>query len=132
MEINHPSRGFELKLITKSETDQLFLKCCYCYCSSKILSKSRRVKSSRYSLRKTREKLPLGRDPDRGWHHRHTSVKLFGRSPWLNGHRRQHTIVLLLSPWIHGLRPRKLYTSVAGTPAPVWVLTQRPLVPSFR
>ena len=34
-------------------------------------------------------------------------------------------------PRIHGLRPKKLYTSMEVTPAPVWALTQRPLVPSF-
>ena len=38
---------------------------------------------------------------------------------------------LPLSSWIHGLRPRKLYVSVAVTSAPVRVSTQRPLVPSF-
>ena len=32
----------------------------------------------------------------------------------------------------HGLRPKKLYTSVVVTPAPVQVPTQRLLVPSFR
>ena len=37
------------------------------------------------------------------------------------------------SPWQHMsmLRPKKLYTSVGVIPAPVWVPTQRPLVPSF-
>ena len=34
-------------------------------------------------------------------------------------------------PWIHGLRPRKLYTIMAVTPAPVRVPTQGPFVPSF-
>ena len=34
-------------------------------------------------------------------------------------------------PWSHGLRSKMLYPSVAVTPAPVRVLTQRPLVPSF-
>ena len=34
-------------------------------------------------------------------------------------------------PWSHQLRSRKLYTTVAVTPAPVWVPTQWSLVPSF-
>ena len=57
----------------------------------------------------------------------------FRHSPWLHGHWWQHTSVLSLSPWMHGLQPRKLYTSVAVTPAPVHVpwSTQRPLVLSL-
>ena len=35
-----------------------------------------KVKSSRHSLRETRDKRPLGRDSDRSWCHRHTNVKL--------------------------------------------------------
>ena len=34
--------------------------------------------------RDTRGKWPLARNPDRSWWHRHTSVKLFGRSLWLH------------------------------------------------
>ena len=45
-----------------------------------------------YNLRETRGKRPLGRDPDRSWWHLRTSVKLFGRSPWLHGHWRQHKL----------------------------------------
>ena len=33
-------------------------------------------------------------------------------------------------PWSHGLRPKKLSLSVAVTPAPVRVPSQRPLAPS--
>ena len=40
-----------------------------------------KVKSSGPSLRETREKRPLGRDPDRRWRYRHTSVKLFWSQP---------------------------------------------------
>ena len=36
-----------------------------------------KVKSSRASLRETRDKRPLDRDPDRSWCHGHSSVKLF-------------------------------------------------------
>ena len=36
-----------------------------------------KVKSSRLNLRETQDKRPLGRDPDRNWCHRHTSVKSF-------------------------------------------------------
>ena len=82
-----------------------------------------------YNRRETRDKRPLGRDPDRSCCHLHTSVKLFYRSPWFHRYRRQHTGVLQFSPWIHGLRPRKLYTSVEMTTAPVPVRTQRPLFP---
>ena len=35
-----------------------------------------KVKSSRPSLRETRDKRPLGRGPDRSWCHSHTSVQL--------------------------------------------------------
>ena len=35
------------------------------------------------------------------------------------------------NPWSHGLQPKKLYTSVVVTPAPVQVPTLWPLVPSF-
>ena len=40
--------------------------------------------------------------------------------------------MLALSPWIHGLLPRQLYISVAVTPAPARVPTQRPLVSLHR
>ena len=51
------------------------------------------LKSSRPSLPETRDKRPLGRESDRSWCHRHTTsmMKLFGSSPWLHGHRGQHT-----------------------------------------
>ena len=39
-----------------------------------------KVKSSRPSLRKTRDKRPLSRDPDTSWCEDHTSVKLSSRS----------------------------------------------------
>ena len=35
-----------------------------------------KVKSSRPSLRETRDKRLLGRDPDKSWYHRDTSVKV--------------------------------------------------------
>ena len=34
-----------------------------------------------YNRRKTRDKRPLGRDPDRGWFHRHSHVKLLWSQP---------------------------------------------------
>ena len=45
------------------------------------------------NLRETRDKRLLGRDPDRSWCYRHTTsmIKFFCRSPWLHGHRWQHT-----------------------------------------
>ena len=73
----------------------------------------------------------LGRDPDRSWCHIHTSTKLFWLRPMAPAAAQQHTSVLPLSLWIHGLRSRKLYTSVAVTPAPIRVPTQWLLVPSF-
>ena len=39
--------------------------------------------------------------------------------------------VLPLRLWIHGLRLRKLYTSMAVRPAPVWVPTQQSLFLNF-
>ena len=53
-----------------------------------------KVKSSSpvYNRCEARNKRLLCRYPDRSWCHLHTSVKL--------------------SPWIHGLQPRKLYTHV--------------------
>ena len=84
-----------------------------------------------WNRRETRDNRPLGKDPDRSWCHFHTSLKLFWSRPMAPGHRPQHTSTLPLSPWIHGQRSRKLHRSVAVTPAPIRVLTQRPLVPSF-
>ena len=40
-----------------------------------------KVKSSRPSLRETRDKRPLGRDLDGSWCHLHTSVKHFWSQP---------------------------------------------------
>ena len=37
---------------------------------------------------------------------------------------------LCCCPWSHGLRPKKLSVSVAVSPAPVRVPSQRPLAPS--
>ena len=90
-----------------------------------------KVKSSSLAYNR-HEPRPLDRDPDRSWCHLHTSKAfLVAASPRLHGHRRQHPSVLPLSPWIHGLRPRKIYTSVVVTPAPFRVPNQRALVPSF-
>ena len=83
-----------------------------------------------YNWCETLNKRLLGRNLNRSWCHLHTSF-FSGRSPWLHGHQSQHTSVLPLSPWIHGLRSRKLHRSVAVTLAPVQVLTQWLLVPSF-
>ena len=33
----------------------------------------------------TREKWLMARNPDKSWCHRHTSLKIFGRRPWLHG-----------------------------------------------
>ena len=47
-----------------------------------------KLKTSRPSLRETRDKRTLGRDPDRSWCHSHTSVKLSWSklmSPWTTG-----------------------------------------------
>ena len=53
-----------------------------------------KMKSSPPTQRETLDKQPLGRDPDRGWCHPHTTSKtkktIFVRSPWLQGHQRQH------------------------------------------
>jgi len=57
-----------------------------------------------YNWLEIRDKWPLTRDLDRRWCH---------------------------CPWMHGLRPKKLYTRVKMTPAPVGVCIQRSLVPSF-
>ena len=45
------------------------------------------LKTSRPSLSETRDKRPLGRDPDRSWCHLHTSLKLFCSqlmAPWIS------------------------------------------------
>ena len=41
-----------------------------------IVDYEAKVKSSRPSLRETRDKRPSGNDPDKSWCHRHISVKL--------------------------------------------------------
>ena len=83
-----------------------------------------------YNRRETRDKWPLGRHPDRSWCHLHTILKLF----WFAVRDSMDFGVLVFCrrfPWSHGLRPKKLYTSVEVTPALVRVPTQRSLVPSF-
>ena len=60
-----------------------------------------KISSLAYNRRETRDKQLLGRDPDRSCCHSHS----FGLSPWLHGHRGQHTSVLPLSLWIRGQRP---------------------------
>ena len=49
------------------------------------------VKSSRPSLCETRDKRPLGRDPDKSLSHRHTSVKLSWSQPMDPWTERQQT-----------------------------------------
>ena len=81
-----------------------------------------------YNRRETRDKWPLGwYAADKSWCHYHTKVKLSWLQPMTTWSERQHTNV----PWSHGLRPKKLYTSVEVIPAPVRVPTQWPLVSSF-
>ena len=71
-----------------------------------------KVKSSRPSLRDTRDKRPLGRDPDRSWCHCYVSAKLSwsqAMHPWTE---RQHTHMLLLmsmDPWAETKKPLHLY-----------------------
>ena len=101
-----------------------------------------KVKSSRRRLHETRDKRPLGRESDRSWCHRNTTstIKLFWSqlmSPWVSaasyeqGEKFSTFVCCRRCLWSHGLRPKKLYTSVEVIPAPVRVPTQRPLVPSF-
>jgi hypothetical protein len=52
-----------------------------------------KVKSSQPSLHETRDKWPLGRDPDRSWCHFHTNVKLSWLQPMDPWTERQHTLV---------------------------------------
>ena len=86
-------------------------------CQFTLLNLNKRVVSKVSDL--TQDERLLGRDLNRSRCHLHTSSKLFfGHGPWLHGHRPQHTSVLSLSPWIHGLRSRKLHRSVMVTPAP--------------
>ena len=53
-----------------------------------IINYKGKVKSSNlaYNRRETRDKWPLGRDPDSSWCHVHTSVKLFLQPSVLNAH----------------------------------------------
>ena len=69
----------------------LFYFTLFCIVVEYFLNYEGKMKSSRPSLRETRDKWPLVKDPDRSWCHRHISVKNFGRSLWLHEHRRQHT-----------------------------------------
>ena len=48
-----------------------------------IISLSPKSLSDRLDWRETWCKWPLARNPDRRWKHRHTSIRLFGRGPWL-------------------------------------------------
>ena len=75
-----------------------------------------KVNISRLTLRETRDKRPLRRDPDKSWCHGHTSVKLF----WSRS---------MMEPW--ATTKTALHLCVAVTPAAFWIPTQRPIVPSF-
>ena len=55
------------------------------------------MKSPRPSLRETRDKRPLGRDPDRSWCHCHTSAKLSLSQPMDPWTEWQHTRMLPMS-----------------------------------
>ena len=92
------------------------------------------------SLNETQDKQPLGTDLDRSWCHCHTMsmIKLFLVTAHSSldidgsiGTRLKVVICCRRCPWSHGLQPIKLYTCVTVIPAPVRVLTQWPLVPSF-
>ena len=83
-----------------------------------------------YNRRETRDKRPLGRNQDRSWCHCHTIVSFLGCSPWIHGLSSSTLICSGRCPWSHGPRPKKLYTSVEVTSAPVWVPTQWLLIPS--
>ena len=55
-----------------------------------------------YSRSETQDKRPLGREQDRSWCHRHTSVKLSWSQPMNLWTERQHTHTLLpmsMEPW---------------------------------
>ena len=84
-----------------------------------------------YNRRGTRDKQPLGRDPDRSWCHRPTNVKHFGRSPRIHVLSGNTLVCYRRGPWSHGLRPKNIYTSVAVTSAPFWVPIQQPVVLGF-
>ena len=59
-----------------------------------------KVKSSRPSLYKIRDKRPLGRDPDRSWCHRHTSVKFFWSQPMAPWTRAEaYSYMMSMEPW---------------------------------
>ena len=96
-----------------------------------ILIYSTHLWGQAYNRCETQDRQPLGRDPHRSWCHHHTSVKLFDCSPWIHWLSCSTLVCCHWCPWSHGLWPKKLYTSVEVTPAPVPVPTQRLLVPSF-
>ena len=61
-----------------------------------------KVKNSRPSLRETRDKRPLARNPDRSWCHRRTSVKFSWSQPMDPWTELQHTHMLppmSMEPW---------------------------------
>ena len=74
----------------------------------------------------------MGRDADRSWCLLQTSVKLFGRCTWIHGLSGHILVYCSRCPRSHGLRPKKLYTGVQVTPAPVQISIQQPLVLSFK
>ena len=89
------------------------------------------MKSSRPSLRETRDKRSLGRDPDRSWCHRHTSVKVSwsqSMGPWSEW---QHTRMLppmFMEPWATAKKPLHNCGSDANScPGP----SKRSPVPEF-
>jgi hypothetical protein len=66
-----------------------------------------------YNRHETRDKTPLGRDPDRSWCHRHPSVKLF----WL----------LPMASWTSAAAYECAAAQCTVPPAPVRVPSQRHL-----
>ena len=61
------------------------------------------VKSSRPSLRKTLDKRPLGKDPDRSWCHRHTTswpmIKLSWSQPMAPWNSAAAAAAQSMDPW---------------------------------
>ena len=85
-----------------------------------------------YNWCETQDKRLLSRDLDRDWCHCHTTLKLSLSQPMVSMDIGGSIQVCWCShPWICGLWQRKVYISVAVTPAPVQVPTQQLLVLSF-
>ena len=79
-----------------------------------------------YNRHETQDKGPLGRDPNSNWCYLHKQPM----APWTEWKHTRMMPPMYMEPWAE-TKKKTLYTSMAVTPAPVRVPTQRLTIPSL-